>query len=993
MTISGLNIKAKHTDLTEAKIKSHKISNENTITDNVLDLSDNSRLAEELTSQDINKVKAVKINNKLVSISPTDLKKMVAELKLNCLNQEGKLSNSFAIDFQNKTGIVLYQTSLKVEEIHQLNDNIESSDKIINSLNNAFTNKSNLTNLFSDVDAEILKLKTSISDIEKTNDKSVLKKDSLNKLKQNLAFLEENIQSYKEILPKAQEILDKVNTLENHLSEKKGSASKTALNMSDEMDKIQEMISSFPKSMENLKPDVKLKALETINKAEKTMSRSIDGIKVSQAEDSQRLLRKGTSMYSIHKTYLEFNKLVKSGRRKGYPATPEGFVKSAIDDVKSDAQLAKKLQDLSSKIKAINFKSIDPITKANLRQQIAKEAEALFQYQGTNKYFIKPATAQAVRDIYLNQFDLSDKGQKINEIEDMQKILELAQNDLAKGIIKFLGMSSSTKEEIEKKDKSLSDLQTSNNKNQSDLGRIKGKTESVKEDIEDIDPNKIDVEKLGFGVKTTNTLKNQQGENSQTKKVLLEKIEKIEKKNIILEKDNKDLNLKVKTEVGKDFVAKHLQYGNAARAIMNKVCDKNGDGKITLSEMQEMDKKKLVELFQEAGWGDMTDQINNIEIYIESMKGQDPNTIIIDFNAEHDYQSYWQYRGDSATKEIGEIARKDSPETRTKIQNEIMTKSNNSPEIKALIDKLSTEGNLSSVNLQAINRILETSKGKEDLAQISVKLNDFINSSKGRFNHKDKLEIVNNILHDLAYPADIYQGNKGTCSAAATQMRIAINNPMQYVDICTTLANDEAYKTTEGKIIKHNDTYMSQNGTNLDERSLSSKIIQNSFMDFAHSYNQKGFKDGDNTNYYDSRVSIDGAQGKNLDDKIDGLKKSIPYLKDASKEELEKVGGGLYQNQIDHLEGSLFGNVSNVTDGYFTRWRLHNTKGDIVGDIEKSINSGVPVTIDFNGHSVIVQEIDKKQNPPKFVINSWSGQYEMTREQLEKSIKAARLED
>ena len=38
-----------------------------------------------------------------------------------------------------------------------------------------------------------------------------------------------------------------------------------------------------------------------------------------------------------------------------------------------------------------------------------------------------------------------------------------------------------------------------------------------------------------------------------------------------------------------------------------------------------------------------------------------------------------------------------------------------------------------------------------------------------------------------------------------------------------------------------------------------------------------------------------------------------------SKEELDKVGGGLYQNQIDHLEGSLFGNVSNVTDGYFTR--------------------------------------------------------------------------
>lgn len=76
-----------------------------TSSDQILDLSDQTRLADELSHQDLSKVKAIKVGKDYLALpSPEVLKGLVDQLKSVCLDKGGKLRSDFQyIDFASRT--------------------------------------------------------------------------------------------------------------------------------------------------------------------------------------------------------------------------------------------------------------------------------------------------------------------------------------------------------------------------------------------------------------------------------------------------------------------------------------------------------------------------------------------------------------------------------------------------------------------------------------------------------------------------------------------------------------------------------------------------------------------------------------------------------------------------------------------------------------------------------------------------------------------------
>ena len=769
--------------------------------------------------------------------------------------------------------------------------------------------------------------------------------------------------------------------------------------IADELPELQESVSVLAESTTDLNPEVNSKVLQTFDKAETALNDGVEAIKLSGAEDAQRLLRKGTTTYAIGVTYDNFKLLVDSGRRKGFDKTPEGFVASAIADVKSDAEFSKKLQDISKYIKAI-----DPATanEASTKLEISNKVDDIFKNKTTGKFFIKESTVQQVKQIYLNQFDLVMAGKQINDIQDLQKIIQLAQGELSKALAPIQNIAIPKFGEAKRDDiikdrtDKLAPVNTSFNETNQKVLDVNVKTQIAQNRLDKVNDEKIEVEKLGFGVKTTGTLKEQQSENKTIRTDLRAKLAEIVSKNTEIMKTQGDITKKVKIENIKTFIAESL-HGFTARAVMNKMFDKNQDGKITLSEMRNMNKEEFKKLAMEAHeWG-LESRVDDIALYIDSLKDQDGSMEIINFTANRDYQSYWQFSGDNSTKEINNMVDIDNKndkhtvEVKDKLKMDILAKADNNPEVKKLLDNLSTKGAFTAVNLQAINKVLDKLSDKKGIQDIAKELNTFLVSTEGKFSSTEKLQIVKDILHDLAYPDDIDQSNKGTCSATATQMKLAIDDPLKYADVCTTLACGKDYAGKDDKVLKPNYTFM---GDIYDGRSLSSKIMQNSFMDYAHSLDQNYVMFEGSKIFYDSKISIDGAQGldKKKDD-LKNLKEANPYLKDVDDKTIEKLGGGLFSPQAESLEKALFGNVYNTDEGFFRNYNFYNTNSDIIDDIKKDVKNGKPVPISVQGHAVLVESFDEKGNPPKFIINSWSQKFEITPENLEKVLKSARLKD
>jgi hypothetical protein len=316
---------------------------------------------------------------------------------------------------------------------------------------------------------------------------------------------------------------------------------------------------------------------------------------------------------------------------------------------------------------------------------------------------------------------------------------------------------------------------------------------------------------------------------------------------------------------------------------------------------------------------------------------------------------------------------------------EVIALAGGNKDVNAYIEKLDKNGQLTMENVLYLEKILKT-QGPEKAGKVCADLSTFLDSNKGPMTGPQKLTLAHDILHDIAFPADIDQSNKGTCAATAIQMKLAIVDPAKYAQICTTLAQGENY-TMEHRailsdhVLKPNTTYV---GDANDGRTLSCKVMQNAFMEYGKDdAGDSSAKVGGKKIHYDSRLSVDAAQGFSETQLRKKVADADPDLKKLSDSTLEDLGSGMSDDGSEALEEALFRKDIDI----------ETNKNDIMKEINDDLAQGKPVAMTIKGHAVLITGIDNTQNPPKYIIDSWSNQYEMTAEQLKKVVLSVRYHD
>jgi hypothetical protein len=288
----------------------------------------------------------------------------------------------------------------------------------------------------------------------------------------------------------------------------------------------------------------------------------------------------------------------------------------------------------------------------------------------------------------------------------------------------------------------------------------------------------------------------------------------------------------------------------------------------------------------------------------------------------------------------------------------LLKQTNNNPKVIELLSKIDQIPNDTNSILFGSNGLNNVNMKKEMLHYISKlfekhpqKANNIMNNLINYLNsntpnnalvkNDQKMTFVKDLLHDITYPTDIDQREKGTCAATAVQVKLAISNPQKYIDIATKLANGQSWNG-----ITPNRTY---EGDSNDSRSLSCKMIQNAFMDYANG----------NINY-DSK-------------KYQNAKK------------LDETARGLFGGEAEDLEEKVFGNsdIDNVEPNFFV------SKEEIIEEICKSLKEG-PVSFSVDGHAMLVLS---KNNDSSFNIFTWGEERKISIEDLKKYIKGARIID
>lgn len=431
------------------------------------------------------------------------------------------------------------------------------------------------------------------------------------------------------------------------------------------------------------------------------------------------------------------------------------------------------------------------------------------------------------------------------------------------------------------------------------------------------------------------------------------------------------------------------------RSVMNKVIDKNNDGKLQLSEVKAFtlspeDQKKLKAKVQEFGRDDelVDDSVRAFKIAVKRNSSLDSDEakskVIIDGTS---WKSFMRFEGDSG-KDLKPLQQKDqanqtkptekyNQELKTVIS-KLQTDSANDPKINKLLETLKNNNMQNLENINYISKFLEL-HNKEGLANISEKLDNFINNDKSQLPIEKKLELSKDILHDLSYISDIDQKNKGTCAAASIQMKLAFQNPDLYTDICTNLAEGKKFKLPDGSEMKPNKTFETDKE---DKRTFSCKVMQNAFMEF-----------GRESKEYNSNRSADKAQ--------DGVSSNNAKYNDGMKNtEIDKLSKSVFSGKEQSKSHGLLTSkeaIGSKIDSNTYKIQGREISGrldkDLYKEIEDDLSKGRMVSFSVDGHQMTITGIDKNVSPPSLTVNSWGKQFSITADNLIKVLKGVETSD
>lgn len=215
-----------------------------------------------------------------------------------------------------------------------------------------------------------------------------------------------------------------------------------------------------------------------------------------------------------------------------------------------------------------------------------------------------------------------------------------------------------------------------------------------------------------------------------------------------------------------------------------------------------------------------------------------------------------------------------------------------------------------------------------------------------RLSQQERKSLVKDLIKELGSPVTVTQGGKGTCAACAVQMKLLIENPIAYTEMALKLVEGQTVTSPGGEQIEVNDTWRlpgirygdQQQRTASDHRSLSSKALQNAFMNEGLTF--ASYESNEDYNNNEDALNI-GQQAKLL----------------------TKVFG-------DH----------DFDPDYWAR------SASKMASLEDDLARGRSAVANFNGHAILVVGLDKSGEKDKVIFWSDDLQYEMDAEQFAQDL-------
>lgn len=224
---------------------------------------------------------------------------------------------------------------------------------------------------------------------------------------------------------------------------------------------------------------------------------------------------------------------------------------------------------------------------------------------------------------------------------------------------------------------------------------------------------------------------------------------------------------------------------------------------------------------------------------------------------------------------------------------------------------------------------------------------------------KERLEISRDLVHNLAHPEDIKQGNKGTCALATTEYMLARERPEVYARSVaewaikgelTTLGDG---KVEPGKGVKIDPADIHRDDGN-PERGLASKVFQTGAANLALA--ESG---GRYVNYKPGEAPAvnEGKAPSPVDDTGERVITSDGKIRDWT---------GLYAKDQVNVLNKLTG------DNYVAEKLYADTHEQLNAQLKEAADKhGYPIKVSFldsdGGHVVSITGIDSSKSPPEVI--------------------------
>ncbi|MGV3524017.1 MAG: hypothetical protein ACO1RX_07325 [Candidatus Sericytochromatia bacterium] len=420
-----------------------------------------------------------------------------------------------------------------------------------------------------------------------------------------------------------------------------------------------------------------------------------------------------------------------------------------------------------------------------------------------------------------------------------------------------------------------------------------------------------------------------------------------------------------------------------ARVVFNQF-DTNRDGGLNVAEVNQIDRRALLRQAQDFGLdaGEMTRVMTELKRLATVRSGEaraegrpPAEAPVLAPSRERDFASGMRYLGDPDGDALAASAQQ-APALQRQLAR------TGSPELQQLASSLKARKGLNGEALLALKRLQAQPDGVG--ARLGLALNAYLQAkpvSGAAIAPAEKLRYVQDLLRDLAFPEDISQGEKGTCGATGLQIELARRQPETYLKTALSLAQGQTVElppTAQGtaRSLRPNTTFR---GDAADDRSLSARLIQNSLMDLGH---QAGENNTHYVNargqavYFDSRMSVDSAQGLDANAVLRSEAHKYPALRHLPLPTLERLGDGVSEGEIEHVGQAFFG------PSWRDVARDPAQRGELLLHLDRALDQGRKVTVGSEDHVMTVLGREQEGGRPHYRVSSWSGQYSMTPEAL-----------